>query len=133
MREILFRGLFDKSKLGNDDLKECFIYGDLIQTSHESIIRERDTNIEWIVHKDSVGQYTGLNDKNGKKIFEGDIVEIGKLGAIPAFSVKICFKNGYFYGEYANTPIIYFMENYSSNLIEVIGNIHDNPELLDVK
>jgi len=128
MREILFRGLFDKSKLGNDDLKECFIYGDLIQTSCESIIRERDTNIEWIVHKDSIGQYTGLCDRTGKKIFEGDIINIVERG-VKIENLLICFKLGSFLAIKKDVgDDIRFL-----NVIEVIGNMHENPELLEVK
>ena len=93
--------------------------------------RERPTE-KWVVYTDTVGQYTGLTDKNGKKIFEGDICRNTKTGEI--VSVKW---HGTMAGYVWSKP-----RNDNKNLYdfgelfrvydkyEVIGNIHDNPELL---
>ena len=143
MREILFRG----KRIDNGVL----IVGQLLRyedgraricESHTDIFcYENDQSIiQTIAHEvcpDTVGQFTGLTDKNGKKIFEGDIV----LYKIPDGSyaygivkfretneVGFCVEwfNRHDSGWLRND--IGFWAKYRE--IEVIGNIHDNPELL---
>lgn len=74
------------------------------------------------VDPETIGMCTGLNDRNGVWIFEGDIIFIPRRGK--AYEVK--YQLGQFYIG-INLPIAY--ERYNC---EVIGNIHDNPELLEV-
>lgn len=81
------------------------------------------------VDPDTVGQYTGLTDLHNNPIIEGDIVK----GVCYAGKTKgtVTFKNGYYYiHAYAG-----YCEQLSrcSHMVEVIGNIHDNPELLEDK
>ena len=120
MREILFRG-----KTKNGEWK----YGDLI---FEPYIQEK-------VILETVGQYTGLTDKNGKKIFEGDIVkdEFGRI-------LEVLFRDNW--GKFSFKLIKITGEKWTDNFVyadigewfaycvvrpEVIGNIHDNTELLE--
>lgn len=75
-------------------------------------------------------QSTGLKDKNGKEIFEGDIVEYHHLGIVKAVVV---YKNGSWYLDniaQENQLDLLWTE---CELGEVIGNIHENPELLEVE
>ncbi len=86
------------------------------------------------VDPSTVGQYTGLTDKNGKRIFEGDIVRFAerRIGGEDVSVVEqVAFDEGGF------CTHRYFLNNWirigNTKLegIEVIGNIHDNPELLE--
>ncbi len=141
MREILFRGktLTGKWVEGAYYKQELF-YGDkedadIIITSKETL--DNDFALErYIVIPETVGQYTGLTDKNGKKIFEGDIVKCKDYLETKPFEFEfqgyVDFKNGSF------VIVGGFMTHYRwlDYEVEVIGNIHDNPELLkegDVK
>lgn len=117
MREILFRGK-------NVDNGE-WIYGDYAApfAFYPANIFKQDGNFEGVaVVPETVGQFTGLTDKNGRKIFEGDILKAdnGHIGYV-AFSeggfVKACRCHFNFTNLYGDNQ-------------EVIGNIHDNPELI---
>ena len=158
MREILFRG----KRIDNGEWVEgCGIIATENWVSIFTVIDDIDENSSEVneieVIPDTVGQYTGLDDKCGNKIFEGDIVKHHNFGKTEYTSVV---KFGEYEqdgsdGEYAPTECIgfyvevksYFVLYYSGdweprpyllqrNLLEVakscevIGNIYDNPELL---
>lgn len=124
-REILFRG--------KSILTGLFIEGNLV------IDRNRETFIIWFNHKQkecwtsiypySVGQYTGRTDKNGKKIFEGDIVIIdNSLKAVVIwFNGSFRFQDELSSKATSLDEMGVVMRNYD---VQVIGNIHDNPELM---
>ena len=134
MREILFRG----KRTDNGE----WIYGDLMQNVDCIKIREQEKDVKHIaksfeIDLETVGQYTDLADKNGKRIFEGDIVaqnwydydeprddSFGKVVFCEydcSFSVMDVNKDGFMpLGRCGS----YHWE------VEVIGNVHDNPELL---
>ena len=122
MREILFRG-----KQWNK-----WVYGNYVTIRDNSppdndvtihIIHKNDT--AYVVDPETVGQYIGLEDKNGKKIFEGDIVGTGSYCATVKYGEWNCSCCDGVYGWTFDGGDIRNPKWY-----EVIGNIHDNPELL---
>lgn len=148
-REILFRG----KRIDNGE----WIQGSLITgvfytvKDHESIpyilnadMAEYDCfedfdeyNGIYAVDEDTICQYTGLTDKNGKKIFEGDIVIYGsdiygkvKFGLYTA-GFSITDTNQGFYIEFPEESLYRKELGYWENKVIVIGNIYDNPELLE--
>ena len=145
MREILFRG----KRIDSDE----WVYGGYkVEKIGEYpvavfIIEHLKSGVfeNHRVDPETVGQYTGLTDKNGKKIFEGDIIQTKKTGLKGEKEYRFVIK----YGKYL--PLEYCREIYSQwqtigfyafdgkrdyqlscfkDLLEVIGNIHENPEIL---
>ena len=118
MREIEFRGTIKNQT----ELFSGFWYGDLIHYANGDVaIRQIETGQEFEVYPESVGQFTGLLDKNGKKIFEWDIIEEGVVYfdyECLGFFVKGNFVEG------EHKPLC------DIPLPEIIGNVTDNPELL---
>lgn len=122
MREILFRGKTDKGEwvVGN-----LMVYYD----GSASIIESSTSlNTFHVILPETVGQYTGLTDKNGKRIFESDIVEGADFTIEDGGYGLVSFEDGAFEVN-GNNIIGTFHENYWGREFEVIGNIHDNPEL----
>lgn len=80
----------------------------------------------YAVDPETVGQWTGLTDQNGKRIFDGDIVDI--LTENEEIGVVEWDDGGYIVS--ADGFCVDFLHNINGTDVEVIGNIHDNPELL---
>lgn len=106
-----------------------FIHTGVAGISISSIDKTMITLVE--VDPKTVGQFTDLTDKNGKKIFEGDIVERFWLG--DKHTYLICYDNDIasFIGKDICSEYLTTFD-YDACKFEVIGNIHDNPELLEV-
>lgn len=125
MREILYRG----KRADNGEWVEGNY--EWYHKPEKHIISNPYTGETKGVIPETVGQYTGLYDKNGRKIFEGDIVEFtdkytGKKGK--AEIVFEAFKWKYSGCYYCGNPIVWLCIDDTSIKFEVIGNIHDNPE-----
>lgn len=140
MREILFRG----KRISNGKwVKGFYLKSPEFDNQETAVITSDKPRVPHYISKETVGQYTGLTDNNGKKIFEGDIVKFGK------YTFQIIFSVGSFalYDEQGlmiakiggvNDHCYSLMDLYVKCCweelwaydIEVIGNIHDNPELL---
>lgn len=130
MRTMKFRG---KSFEGE------WVYGDLhLNCKFPHIHTEERRSIP--IDTTTIGQYTGLTDKNGKEIYEGDIVRhhwkdpvFGDLVETGQFvHSTICFNNGAFVVNYRlQGEYIYLQDFVRLKCLEVVGNIHDNPEMLE--
>lgn len=142
MREILFRAK------ANSEIRDGeWVYGSLLAESENTfpiIARSYDNDEDWLgidlwdtVEPQTVGQYIGVEDKNGKKVFEGDV-----LRYTPRPKCTIYYKviwnqewsrfalmqwstHKYHLYEWAQHETIKYC-------CEVIGNIHDNPDLLEL-
>ncbi len=130
MREILFRG---KSKSIN---KGEWIYGSFVEDTDLNACCIRDKSLVYeLVDRETVGQFTGLTDKNGKKIFEGDIIQYCGCGYRESMGTIIYDKNfGAFVSKEYERYYVRFgdISQYGTVMgVEVIGNVHDNPELLE--
>lgn len=139
MREILFRG----KRIDNGE----WVEGYLVKKGGETLIARypyrtgKVHETSWLefcfggfieVIPETVGQYTGLTDKDDRKIFEGDIIKI--CGQHSCFD-KVEFLDGLagFYAVNDDIHIPAELATLKKNFIEVIGNIYDNPELLEAK
>jgi uncharacterized phage protein (TIGR01671 family) len=121
MREILFRG---KRKDNGEWIEGDSLIHSMYKKGDVCIGVVEGLAIHSVIPS-TIGQFTGLTDKNGKKIFEGDIVKYsngyGHIAWAELHGAFMCVEEN---GEYWE----WFSNMYD---IEVIGNIHDNPELLE--
>ena len=122
MREILFRG----KRISNSKWVEGFMYSQHFPLEFRDDFYIRCYDTDYLVLPETVGQFTGLTDKNGMKIFEGDILTIENEGVYAA--IKYNESNAAFYGEDEDHED-YLGEAWGTDVV-IIGNIHDNPELL---
>ena len=137
MREILFRGqtrrFGEKVKnFAGDPMPSNWVYGGVccgegaFSIIYAYMDGEKEIPIEkHIVFTDTIGQYTGLTDKNGKKIFEGDICKHRSNYSGEYIISVVTYTDGEFLAMVGNNSGFCL-----SDKLEVIGNIHDNPELL---
>lgn len=116
MREILFRG--------KGDPDGAWLEGYLVSPKHIG---------NWVechpIKPETVGQFTGLTDKNGKRIFEDDIVKAERICNGDAWEGVVVWWHGCFAIQgikCRNVPAIDLFRDY-----EIVGNIHDDPELME--
>lgn len=135
MREILFRGKqINNSRWVEGDLLRLKFYPNdsehsLVFTESVEYPRSKFSGAFEVV-PETVGQYTGLKDKNGKRIFEGDILRGYNFLHENRTVYQVTFEDGCFY--YCDEDGVTWHNSHIEN-VELIGNIHDNPELLEVK
>ena len=144
MREILFRG----KRLDNGDWVEGAFLNDrdgsfyicpaVSDISYGDGGNRRRIGCWYKVDPSTVGQYTGLKDKNGERIFEGDIIAVPyEEDRDPVEGIFIYYENGKVY--FDETHFGWYVKFVGDELslwefddcgVEIIGNIHDNPEFM---
>jgi uncharacterized phage protein (TIGR01671 family) len=126
MREILFRGKRTDNVEWVKGFYVCIPDTHYIMTGKFDSLTNGIINSEaYKVDPSTVGQFTGLEDKLGTKIFEGDVIDDLGVEYIVVFDSDYAQFRGKFDGWNAEISHI-------ASRCEVIGNIHDNPELLEV-
>ena len=137
MREILFRGQTrrygEKVRWNGEKIKSNWVYGGIFPQNGDgdfAIIYQQEPTVEkYPVYADTVGQYTGMLDKNGIKIFEGDIVDFLDRSDGDGYGVVRYDENETEF-EFESDNICRSLGSYYPKNIEVIGNIYDKPEFL---
>jgi uncharacterized phage protein (TIGR01671 family) len=139
MREILFRGKdisfgdwIEGDLIRNDSICYPAVFIGCIEASRNRY-DELSVDGHYLpqVDPETVGQYTGLKDKNGKRIFEGDVVKAADTNDADLVG-EVVFNACAWLVSGTNWLDSLFRAN-EVHVLEVIGNIHDNPELLEVE
>lgn len=138
MRDIVFRGKYaNKAKYVGGMYPDYgdWIYGDLIRIEKDTASISSDDGHGWFgnyrVIPDTVGQYTGLTDKNGVRIFEGDILSFASETGF--FEIRWPEEDARFIAvrpKVEGAPKV-VLAAFMFEMGEVVGNVYDNPELLE--
>ena len=122
-RENLYRGKrvdtgewVEGSLIGND-----VIVGKIVEFEEDYFC----TEFWYKVDPETVGQFTGMTDKKGKKLFEGDVYSMGEKNIL----YVVIFDKSQFIGKQVGNRSLAGLEYWKSD-IEIVGNVYDNPELL---
>lgn len=143
MREIKFRGKAVMAKVELDyhdipnykgwikgslivDGGSYYIVGNIVEASEDGLIHEWWAN----VHPESATQYTGLKDRNGKEIYDADIIKSknNQIGYVYWDGVQMTYLVYWFKGEGVSKDYDSYLYNCSKD--EIIGNIYEHPHLL---
>ena len=128
MREILFRGKHMHVCPENKHLDGTWVEGYLADENHIN-----DGKYEFLIDPETICQYTGLTDKNGKKIWENDILEGHLDDKFPedVTREKVIWHESGWKTEEPGCVDKEYLDEFDTENFEVVGNVFDNPELLE--
>ncbi len=129
MREIKFRAWRKDTEEMFDDIQFADFEG-------EKIVHEQSLNKAFEIAQNTffeIMQYTGLKDKNGKEIYEGDVLQLAKGDDSAIYACVVTFNNetGAFACRKIDEDKPYSDHMYGSHIVEVIGNIYQDGHLFD--
>ena len=152
IREVIFRGkrLHDNKWIYGNFISDCEGNPHIIEPRFfcedgHHLQYEDNTDTPVFIIPETVGQFTGLTDKNGVRIFEGDILDVSSDVAYGGVAVHrlgyfvVEFHNGCFMKSALDDPQLSFFDNakrkglyhfISTDIHNIVGNIHDNPDIL---
>ena len=152
IREVIFRGkrLHDNKWIYGNFISDCEGNPHIIEPRFfcedgHHLQYEDNTDTPVFIIPETVGQFTGLTDKNGVRIFEGDILDVSSDVAYGGVAVHrlgyfvVEFHNGCFMKSALDDPQLSFFDNakrkglyhfISTDIHKIVGNIHDNPDIL---
>ena len=122
MRTIKFRA--------QDIASNKWLFGDIRHHKNDVCIFEQGGNRGEQVKPETVGQFTGLTDKDGKEIYEGDVIRINLTDGSTTISSVVWNRRGYWGCDIYINHVVQ-LGLIDKVRIEVVGNIHDNPELIE--
>lgn len=128
MQEILFKA----KRIGDGEWVEGYYFAKPILEKHFILLGEN----QWMIDRSTLSQYTGLTDKNGNRIWENDIVRKKDITPLGWARTRTCKVNFSEFGYWMITTEFgdgYWLGEFEEEQLEVIGNIFDNPELMEVE
>ena len=136
MREILFRGKKFREYGENEWTEGCLLIEEDRKDKFRYRIRPTESGnmFAFPVYPETICQYTGLADKNGRKIWEGDILEahLDEFFQDDVTREKVIWHENGWRTQETGCDDKEYLDEFDAENFEVIGNIFDNPELLEV-